>query len=1095
MPNLFGTKDDATSQPVILKRHGQNAIAFGEDVKAGSAVPGGTDNDLDSWLTYLASRPAGSSSNGIAVVSTLPTDLSSYDVNDPIILTDKDGSYTPGVYVVEEDTQSYWESTVTPDHIDNITYSIIRHFDHNPQDSVGFIFWDTNSTNRVVELALSRTVFGSKPANVYLEVTQVNGSDLATPVRVHLRPDNDLSDYWYFVGTSTELSEDNIAPVDQLIRFSLFSDAGYSVSLVSGSSKYWKDVTAQLDSYTDLARKIFAVEQLANADKLESDSNRNLIDQIKGESEIDLEWNSLNQTEIDAGVGFFFQSGTTVVVPDNEFTANSRTVTDGNYRLYLRIPKNINPGKYRIVNTQSADNTLINAFPVDGQEWNEFEGVLQSDSSRYTYWELYSEDTSLAQRVIFAAVAGTGGSSRLGLQSASRTASLNIPLSALGQSGASDRQVATWNNTEQEWEPADVETNAKGALSLVKLGGPFTLTSSTQDTTVKFSELSDVFYLVFTYRNSVELTFMTAFLKSNVGRGSSFTRVQLQGAGSSNVQISHLNDFLRFSAVASAQNSNVKVTVYNTLAGAKGEDSSGLMYDDIIHVVESLPTDFSIYKAGQQVELDGTFYVFTNSTSNHVIGHSGTRDFGRPFQGQTLYTREVGFVYPGFQNSVIGMFEHNPVDSNDNPLIGGVYSEFGTHLGLSGELDTNVFVLQSAYETAKGSAFAAGDRLTIVVSYEDENDSANNITATVSLTGDPVTDTTRRLQNGQNYLIFDNQIQVSISGPFAGSEKQKFDAQLEVLKTTHRAWWNMFQALLSGSADGENVTVSFYSGSTANSARAITGFIKDGWTKIHSDAEIEASRRSESNKKLIDANTTSIHNLEGSVGPIAQIKNELTDVEERLTDLSYGTGAPTWGIVGAVDRTDADKGKPAIAQMLDNFYPNLGVSNALQLIRALGNEQWHNEVFNPLSANAYVAIRLPRGTGDATSDPSNYRLRLTHRDDTFTYVNASHLWTPGNNTSPDVSYRFAAYYLITPSIKSARLETVTGDTHIGQTEFSGKVTGSFTLGKHDDLAGSIIALNLSQYNALTDDQKNNGKLYVISNADDKRIYLANKRIL
>ena len=53
MPNLQGTRDDATSQPVILKRHGNLALEFAEDVKSEESVPGSTNNDIDSWRRYL----------------------------------------------------------------------------------------------------------------------------------------------------------------------------------------------------------------------------------------------------------------------------------------------------------------------------------------------------------------------------------------------------------------------------------------------------------------------------------------------------------------------------------------------------------------------------------------------------------------------------------------------------------------------------------------------------------------------------------------------------------------------------------------------------------------------------------------------------------------------------------------------------------------------------------------------------------------------------------------------------------------------------------------------------------------------------------
>ena len=1084
MPNLLGTKSDATSVPLILKRHGDNAVAFAEDVKAGSTIPNSTNNDLDAWITYLASNSGGS---GITVVSTLPTDLSSYSVGDAIILSDQDGDNAKGVYIVAADSSDvYYQGRIR--HYDSNGDRIISSFDPNPQNSLTFLEWYSNGYGDhrgQILLGIKSKLFDSRPNHIYLRVTHKNGDELDSSIDITFSHNGNQSlGIWIYWTTNTGIA-DNFDTGDTM-RFSLYSDVGFQNALVPRSNKFWEDVAIDFGEGGSLVELIQSIEQLANANKLEADTNRSLIDQLQGESQGDLNWIALSRVEIDAGVGYFQQdSNTTESVYDSEFTTISQQIGSGQYRFYLRVPRDVDPTKYRIENVNASDNSLIRALPGSGQEWHEMTTVRNA-SSAYKYYRLYSTDTSLVQRVINQQI---GNNTGIRLRSATRVGALAIPLGALAQSGATAGQVPQWNATDNEWEAGTIESAARGALSLTQIGSTLTLSSSVAvNTGIAVSDLSDAFYMNFVYAtgSASSLNFTTLVLKSQIGASSSNpTRIQFQGGGSSFIGIYRSNGNLFFTRLPTTYN-QATVRIFNTLAGARGESGAVTDLGEVIHVVDSLPAaPFTGYSPGQQIEVDGTIYELSSADANEVRGIASDVDYS---DGLHAYRRDLGIV--GYGNFIIhssGHFTHNPVGSDEHPIIGGVQFIIDQYGSETISVGLVVYVNKAAYETAKGSATAANDRLLSVIAYEDSSNSNNNLTSQIVLYRESI-----RSYDGVDYISFYQDIDGIFGTRNSGeTDKDVVTRLIASLRVTYPQYWNGITAMARSSANNTELSLFFYAETvTQDATKRITGLDRTGWTPKFSTLALENKSLSSRNRKDVEENTKKLNNLVSSGGSITLLQDNVHDVDEKIRDLSLPS-SPNWGKVDTVATSDADKNKPAIANLSAQSYPQFATGTALSLARSLPNASWKDQ-HDTYGANGHIIVRLPRGTNDRTEQADQYRIKVTHSDSTVTYIAVSSLWNAGNNTSPNVKYYTSADYLVGSGITRIELEYIQSLSHVGQTEFSGKFDGSFKSSAGTDLSGAIVILTNSQYQNLSNDQKNNGKLYLIS--DQNRFRFMNQRV-
>ena len=1091
MPNLLGTKNDATSVPLILKRHGDNAIAFAEDVKAGSTIPNSTNNDLDAWITYL-SRNSGGGGSGITVVSTLPTDLSSYSVGDAIILSEQDGDNAKGVYIVAADSSDvYYQGRIR--HYDSNGDRIISSFDPNPQNSLTFIEWYSNSYGDhrgQILLGIKSKLFDSRPNHIYLRVTHKNGTELASSIDITFSHNGNQSlGTWIYWTTDTGIA-DNFDTGDTM-RFGLYSDVGFQNALVPRSNKFWEDVAIDFGEGGSLVELIQSIEQLANANKLEADTNRTLIDQLQGESQGDLNWVALSRVEIDAGVGYFQQdSNTTESVYDSEFTTIAQQIGSGQYRFYLRVPRDVDPTKYRIENVNASDNSLIRSLPGSGQEWHEMTTVRNA-SSAYKYYRLYSTDTSLVQRVINQQI---GNNTGIRIRSATRVGALAIPLGALAQSGATAGQVPQWNATDNEWEAGTIESAARGALSLTQIGGTVALSGSNVnpvDSGIAVSDLSDAFYMSFNYTTggTSRLNNTMLILKSQIGASrSSTTRIQLQGAGAGHVQIYRSNGNLFFLGLSSAY-SEATVRIFNTLAGARGEPGAVTDLGEVIHVVDSLPAaPYTGYSAGQQVEVNGTIYELSDADTNIIKGISSDQNY---LIG-TFFERNLGMITPltTLANHVSGRFTHNPVDANDHVIVGAFNFIIDQSSRQDIEFAPVAYILKSAYETAKGSAVAANDPCTFLLDYDDPSNNNNDVTSQITMLhsiGDGIT-----ASDGTEYLAFTTQISVTENA--RENSRDTVNAAIAGLETTHLQYFNAIKALERSAANDREVSLSFYAAATQTNR--ITGLATTGWTPKYSSLSLDNKALINRNRGDIDTNTQRVDNILSTAGPISLISNKISGINNRILDLNEGTGVPiSFAKVGAVTDTNnnTQKRKPAIAALNTSLYrggTQYNFSTALGIIRGLSNTRWENEfVYTNGGVTQYIAVRIPRGTGSANSVASNYRLKFLHSVldpdsnnsfiTTASYIPLDHLWYAGNGTSPDVAYWTLTTPIVDIYTSSIELQYVSGTSHVGQTEFSGKFDGSFVLSTAPDLSGSIVSITQTQYDALTTQQKTSGKLFAV----------------
>ena len=192
--------------------------------------------------------------DAIMGVDALPTVLPKVDT--VLVLRDPIDGNDEGLYVVKEDTASYYEGPVEPS-IDSVI-ALQCTLDHNPNGSVSEIEWTVNGLHLYMEFDAGAFT-GDPPANLYLEATH-SASDGAT-----LNSTNALSD---LDKTNSQVTLARQAAYDRRghysygqqlqneaflfwgaqddgyrIRFNIYTDSGFSTPLVAAGEKYYDLIT------------------------------------------------------------------------------------------------------------------------------------------------------------------------------------------------------------------------------------------------------------------------------------------------------------------------------------------------------------------------------------------------------------------------------------------------------------------------------------------------------------------------------------------------------------------------------------------------------------------------------------------------------------------------------------------------------------------------------------------------------------------------------------------------------------------------------------------------------------------------------------
>ena len=237
-----------------------------------------------------------------------------------------------------------------------------------------------------------------------------------------------------------------------------------------------------------------------------------------------------------------------------------------------------------------------------------------------------------------------------------------------------------------------------------------------------------------------------------------------------------------------------------------------------------------------------------------------------------------------------------------------------------------------------------------------------------------------------------------------------------------------------GSSD--EITARIYVGNRAVNANEIKAPNAKGLTQRHDAFERELETRlNEITKNHIDSDQ--VHAL-----------------QNLLVDVSLGShGVPqNWG---AAAETDVG------SQGSESDW-------TLQTARATSNA-WTTKLItaNNVSTEFYVAIRLAHAENQA-----QYRLKLTRADGSVSYHLVSQMWNMGN--SSDVQYKYFNTGLTISSGDTTELEKAATISHLGSTEYNGILQGK--------VGNAIQRLTQAEYNALSDAEKTNGKIYSISDA-------------
>ena len=212
------------------------------------------DKFVTSVKALLKKAETALSTVDFTIVDKLPDTVP--DADTVLILRDPVDDNDEGVYVVKEDTASYYEGDVSAS-VDSVI-GLQVNLDHNPDGSLSEIEWTVNGVHIYLEIT-AETFSGTPPANLYLEALNLDSDGDAiesgnllsqtdktnSQVTLARFPDYDRRGHYSY---GQRLEHDTLVfwgGVDDgyRIRFQIYTDSGYSTPLIAAGKKYYDLIT------------------------------------------------------------------------------------------------------------------------------------------------------------------------------------------------------------------------------------------------------------------------------------------------------------------------------------------------------------------------------------------------------------------------------------------------------------------------------------------------------------------------------------------------------------------------------------------------------------------------------------------------------------------------------------------------------------------------------------------------------------------------------------------------------------------------------------------------------------------------------------
>ena len=212
------------------------------------------DKFVTSVKALLKKAETALSTVDFTIVDKLPETIP--DADTVLILRDPVDDHDEGIYVVKEDTASYYEGDVSDSEDSVIGLQV--NLDHNPDGSLSEIEWTVNGVHIYLEIR-AETFSGTPPANLYLEALNVDSDGDAidstnvlsqtdktnSQVTLARFPDYDRRGHYSY---GQRLTHDTLVfwgGVDDgyRIRFQLYTDSGYSTPLIAAGKKFYDLIT------------------------------------------------------------------------------------------------------------------------------------------------------------------------------------------------------------------------------------------------------------------------------------------------------------------------------------------------------------------------------------------------------------------------------------------------------------------------------------------------------------------------------------------------------------------------------------------------------------------------------------------------------------------------------------------------------------------------------------------------------------------------------------------------------------------------------------------------------------------------------------
>ena len=371
MSRLTGTKADATTYRGLLKRHGDVALGFAEDIADSDAVPGSENNSASDWRKHL--------SDGVdAVRATVRQAQARLDALGDEVDPDGFGPATEAqadagyAYAVHEGDLAEGESPVFV-----------------PVDEDKAIL-DTPQTPFALFL---RVPAGIDPGTVKLLHYRIEALIESFPnagvehwATVVLPNRSPHYDYYQLVDDDTGTGI-GATGIDLGDRFDVRIHTTGSTS-----SRAIPRIDALEEKTDELEEEVGAAHALA-------EHNAEAIAAISRVEHTD--WRHANQTEVDAGYEFY--GGGEPIGEDDFVNADlefNYDEGDGTAQVWIRVPRGIIPDRVRVALRRQ--DVTVETHPTADEKWKAYTNVVNANAS-FTYYQLVSDDDAAAS------ISGNGG--------------------------------------------------------------------------------------------------------------------------------------------------------------------------------------------------------------------------------------------------------------------------------------------------------------------------------------------------------------------------------------------------------------------------------------------------------------------------------------------------------------------------------------------------------------------------------------------------------------------------------------------------------------------------------------------------------------